>query len=309
MPHPQGDAIAADTDAAQVAERRGLVRSVSQSSQESERPLRLARLRSDGATLRSTDEDQRPARKRMASSTSAASSCARNVTGCTPATAAAGATTLLDSAARSLFGLQVTGGFDDHMTHIRELMGQPSFWTKSVVDTTIEKLGSGTYGTVYRGARADGRGEVAVKHVQVKTEGMIADAVREFLVQQIVYDCYDRSATRECWAPVHHPFPTLYGVAGHRTSDGTYQLHASMFLFQRGAYDDRSVFQTLLQVSAVLCHLNTATSLRFMHRDLHWNNVMRRKNSKHLHLPLFRTAKGTSSAIATPSQSSVLNCL
>ena len=287
------------------------MRLVSQSSQESERPLRLARLRSDSATPRSSAEDQRLPRKRMASSApkpAAASSCPRIITGCTRATAAA-AITPLDAAARALFGLQCVGRFDDHMAHIRELMGQSSFWTTSAVDIAVEKLDSGTYGTVYRGARADGRGEVAVKQVQVKSEGMIADAVREFLVQQIVYDCYDRSATRECWAPVHHPFPTLYGVTGHRTTDGTYQLHASMFLFQRGAYDDRSVFQTLLQVAAVLCHLNTATSLRFMHRDLHWNNVMRRKNSKHVRLPLFRTAKGTSSAIAAawvPSRALVL---
>eukprot|EP01043_Picozoa_sp_COSAG02_P043010 COSAG02_NODE_3708_length_6351_cov_1.684101_7_plen_356_part_00 len=312
MQHPKGDATAASLDPTQLAERRGLVRLVSQSSQESERPLRLARLRSDAAPPRS-DEDQRPARKRVASSApkpAAASSCPRNVTGCTPATAAAGAATLLDAAACAIFGSQVVSGFDDHMKHIRELMGQSSFWTTSVVDTTIAKLGSGTYGTVYRAARADGRGEVAVKQVQVKTEGMIADAVREFLVQQIVYDCYGPSATRECWAPVHHPFPTLYGVTGNCTTDGTYQLNASMFLFQRGACDDRSVFQTLLQVAAVLCHLNSATSLRFMHRDLHWNNVMRRKNSKHVHLPLFRTAKGTSSAIAgalTPSRALVLN--
>jgi hypothetical protein len=54
---------------------------------------------------------------------------------------------------------------------------------------------------------------------------VLADAAREFLVQQIVHDCYARSATKACWAPVHHPFPTLYGVAGHRAAGGAHDSH------------------------------------------------------------------------------------
>jgi hypothetical protein len=52
-------------------------------------------------------------------------------------------------------------------------------------------------------------------------------------------------------------------------------------------------------VAAVLRHLNAATGLRFMHRDLHWDNVMRRKGSRHVQLALFRGASGASNATVT----------
>jgi serine/threonine protein kinase len=179
------------------------------------------------------------------------------------------------------------------MARIRQLLGRPSFWHTPAVDTITERLGKGTYGTVYRGTLASGRGDVAIKQIPIKSEGVLTDAAREFLVQQVVYDCYERSATRECWAPVHHPFPTLYGVTGHLAAGSGYVMRASMFLFQRANHHRRALFEILLQVAAVLCHLNTASGLRFMHRDLHWNNVMRRTNSKQVKLALFRGAKGS----------------
>lgn len=292
----------------ETEQQQQLVRAVSDQSREGEQPLRLARLRSGSAT-------PRPADAAAAGWPSGPSAPAANgsghppkkrarVSAGTPAPAAAAAanvrsggnertTTPLDAAARRLFGLRDPGTFGEHMARIRQLLGRPSFWHTPAVDTITERLGKGTYGTVYRGTLASGRGDVAIKQIPIKSEGVLTDAAREFLVQQVVYDCYERSATRECWAPVHHPFPTLYGVTGHLAAGSGYVMRASMFLFQRANHHRRALFEILLQVAAVLCHLNTASGLRFMHRDLHWNNVMRRTNSKQVKLALFRGAKGS----------------
>jgi len=196
-----------------------------------------------------------------------------------------------------LFDIDAGRNYSDCISQIRELLRSPSYWDKQTPDTIHERIGSGSYGDVFRGTRSragcqsesarDYQGsEVAIKTVKIPNEESLLNAVREFVIQDLIYNCYDQSATKEQWAPVHHPFPTLYGVVGHKF-EHHYELRGSMFLFQPGVQTDLSHFQSCMQVASVLCHLHTTTAMRFMHRDLHWNNVMRRQKSKHVRLRLW----------------------
>ena len=170
---------------------------------------------------------------------------------------------------------------------LRKHLRAGAFWEGGAApqqEVLREQIGVGTYGTVFRATRLTG--DVAVKTITIESEAALQNAVREYLIQDIVYSAYDASASKECWAPVHHPFPTLYSVSGHKV-DRLYSVRASMFLFQRGERTLRARFQTTLQLAAVLHHLHTRSPIRFMHRDLHWNNVLRRNRSKPVRLPLY----------------------
>lgn len=198
--------------------------------------------------------------------------------------------TLLQAAAVRLFDshlLEEARGVDTILQKIREAARVPGFWKPPSEDLLHERLGAGTYGAVYRGTRREG-GEVAIKTVEITSEEALTNAVCEFLIQDMVYSAYNASATKERWAPVHHPFPTMYGVLGHQC-EKRYEMRASMFIFQCGERTTRARFETTMQLASVLCHLHTATDIRFMHRDMHWNNVLRRTKSKRVKLALFST--------------------
>ena len=197
--------------------------------------------------------------------------------------------TRLQVSAERLFGLSELHEVDLALVQkkIRKAIRDPKYWKPTTEDRLHERIGSGTYGAVYRGTRAEG-GEVAIKTITIDSEKALSNAVCEFLIQDLVYSAYDESASSERWAPVHPPFPTLYGVVGHKSQIG-YEMRASMFIFQCGERTMRAQFSTIMQLASVLCHLHTATSMRFMHRDLHWNNVLRRTKSKPVNLPLFCT--------------------
>lgn len=198
--------------------------------------------------------------------------------------------TSLQTTIQRLFGVNAPDGDPSYascLAAIRQHLRSPDYWTTATPDTIHERIGKGTYGDVFRGTQRDG-GDVAIKTVNIRNEASLLNAIREFVIQDLVFNCYDRSATKDHWAPVHHPFPTLYNVVGHKLNHH-HELRGSMFLFQPGAQTVLSRFQATVQVASVLCHLHTTTLMRFMHRDLHWNNIMRRRRSKHVNLVLWES--------------------
>ena len=117
------------------------------------------------------------------------------------------------------------------------------------------------------------RGHVAVKtmsiHDATDTEHMMIETV----IQGLLFSFYE---SKHGWAPVHHPFPEIYAVQGRRQEWVTY-----MFLFQKPTLHETRSMQILLQIASVLQYTNDQSdSIRFMHGDMHWGNLMERANSK-----------------------------
>lgn len=133
----------------------------------------------------------------------------------------------------------------------------------------LATIGTGAYGRVCA-ARWQGQ-PYAVKIVPYTDPGGYATLVREGQIQSLLYTKYDGL---QAHLPVYHPFPRLYGFWRGQHTGSQVCLTAMFRLAPLPAAVDSVAL--LLQVSAVLSTLHRHSQLRFMHRDLHFGNVMRR---------------------------------
>ena len=132
------------------------------------------------------------------------------------------------------------------------------------------KLGRGTYGAVFD-ARWDDQ-VYAVKVSRVQSPAHAASLDCEATVQRELFEGYRDAPVH---LPVYHPFPALYGYFQGQ-HDGHEARFAAMFRLQR--FELAGGVPTMLaHVACVLHTLHAHTTLRFMHRDLHFDNVMQRR--------------------------------
>ena len=131
------------------------------------------------------------------------------------------------------------------------------------------KLGQGTYGAVYDATWKGKAYAVKVTSVRDAAHGATLDC--EASLQEDVYSAYAAAGVH---LPVYHPFPALYGYYHGRRNGGAARFAAMFKLLPLRATEDPAPL--LASVASVLHTLHAHTELRFMHRDLHLGNVMRR---------------------------------
>ena len=131
------------------------------------------------------------------------------------------------------------------------------------------KVGQGSYASVYD-ARWNGK-TYAVKVCHVAGPAHAATLDSEAKVQRDVFRAYAAAVVH---LPVYHPFPALYGYYQGEHHGQPARFTAMFKLSQLSGSDDPATM--VASVASVLHTVHAHTPMRFMHRDLHLNNVMRR---------------------------------
>tara|TARA_B100000787_G_scaffold167262_1_gene153720 strand:+ start:1086 stop:2282 length:1197 start_codon:yes stop_codon:yes gene_type:complete len=111
----------------------------------------------------------------------------------------------------------------------------------------------------------------------------------EVVIQQLLFEWWKTRSENYGNTPVYHPFPCLFRpsddgpvIVAKKKQDGEEVVQFSMFAFDKIQFHTATSYrmvQILLQVAATLRYFERV-GLKFMHMDLHFENVMERRTHR-----------------------------